>query len=101
MIAVIIGTVFISALNKFFRLFLAETVTLHGSRKAEVLIGMNKHAEYVRVVFQNVVCASSDDDAGFLFGKFLDGLSLIIKKVVIGSKALIFRRKKFTCVRIA
>ena len=101
MIAVIVRTVFISALNKFFHLFLAETVTLHSSRKAEVLIGMNKHAEYIRVVFQNVVCTSSDNDAGFLFGKFLYCLSLIIKKVVIGSKALIFRRKKFTCIRMA
>ena len=44
---------------------------------------VNKQTEYIRSVFENIVTATTDDDAVLLFGKITNNFCLIVEEIVV------------------
>ena len=60
MVTIEITAKFIRLLDVFFHFFFCHTVTLHRTIKTEFLICMNKHTDNIWIVFQNIICTSSN-----------------------------------------
>ena len=61
--------------------FLFLSYTLHCTIKTEFLICMNKHTDNIWIVFQNIICTSSNDYAGFFLSQIFDDLCLIVEDI--------------------
>ena len=83
-VIIIIAGTFLIRLANHIRCFLFRYLkTLHDMIDAELHIGMDKDAQAVWMIGQCVICASADDNTGFLFCKIFDCLKLCKENLVV------------------
>ena len=68
--------------HQFFRLFPADIFLFHRCLDTHFFRCIDEKVQRIFPVFQDVVTASSDDDAGRFLRKFLDNLKLVIDDTV-------------------
>ena len=97
-IFVVIGSVFVGLLNEFDRVFFGKAGAFQCIFQKKICIRIDEYADGVRIVFQNEVRTSADDDTGIFIGQILDDLSLIIEQILIRGKSVTLGRNQLALI---